>query len=357
MCVKQKIGYPASFSDKNKGSSGIISGGRNLTEQTENAPGFVFPLSRKTAGRFPHSFSVKQSDLPPQHETRVPEGFSTTPPSAIHLRQQAQQMTIKYTFSADQKAESLLAQAISGIRQDIASMKHSSEILSVALGGSYGRGEGGVTVDGNLYNNIDFFVVPCKTCRHLDFIKDEMDEIRLKWQAILSIDVNFYFLPSEACLHANARLLPIQELRAGHEVVFGSSSVFSSIPRIPWDQLPWREGFRLLLNAGTGILLCREKELKHEESEKDRFLIRHAFNKAALGCGDALLIARHKYSRTGLERLQALRTLSIPDELYRRYEAALQERFSPASNLLLDLTVENPIMSLLWRDSLREFVT
>ena len=61
-----------------------------------------------------------------------------------------------FTASGDLQAEELL----SGVLAQIAETLKESN-LAVYLGGSYGRGEGGVRLDrenGILYNDLDFFV-------------------------------------------------------------------------------------------------------------------------------------------------------------------------------------------------------
>ena len=39
------------------------------------------------------------------------------------------------------------------------------------------------------------------------------------------------------------------------------------MPRLQWRELPWREGARLLLNRGTGLLLSRRRMQNPEEKE------------------------------------------------------------------------------------------
>ena len=62
----------------------------------------------------------------------------------------------KFTACADAEAEKLLERVLLEIRNSL-----SGTGLCVVLGGSYGRGSGGVRLDrenGILYNDLDFFV-------------------------------------------------------------------------------------------------------------------------------------------------------------------------------------------------------
>ena len=62
----------------------------------------------------------------------------------------------RFTACGDTEAEELLQSVLAGISGEL-----SGTGLSVYLGGSYGRGDGGVRLDrqnGVLYNDLDFFV-------------------------------------------------------------------------------------------------------------------------------------------------------------------------------------------------------
>ena len=66
---------------------------------------------------------------------------------------------MSYSKSADPRVERHIQDALDGIRVSLAASPESSAIRAVALGGGYGRGEGGATPDGMPYNDMDFFVV------------------------------------------------------------------------------------------------------------------------------------------------------------------------------------------------------
>ncbi len=226
----------------------------------------------------------------------------------------------KFTYSGDSNAEKNIAEAMAGIAADIASLPEVGKLRAVVLGGGYGRGEGGVTAEGKPYNDFDFFVIP----------KEEIDSgmfaaISQKWHGILGIDIDFSIVSGLHEIHKNGATLMMQELFAGYEVIFGDRDIFADAPVFPLEQLPWREGARLLLNRGTGLLLSRRKLQGKVDSE----FIRRNIHKAALGCGDALLIASHDYRQSGMDRLVAVKNLVPGAVLTEFYERALEYKYRP----------------------------
>ncbi len=215
----------------------------------------------------------------------------------------------------------MLEQALNGIAADIADVPVIADgIRAVVLGGGYGRGEGGATPDGKPYNDLDFFVIG-KPPGSAEFFR----ELSRKWGEVLGIDVDFHPAASLGELYANAGTLMMQELFAGYRVVYGDPGILADAPVLPFAKLPWREGARLLLNRGTGLLLARRRL----ESGGDPEFVRRNLHKAALGCGDALLIARHAYRRCGVDRLAAILDTCPGTALAAAYEKALDYKYTP----------------------------
>lgn len=255
---------------------------------------------------------------------------------------------MQYTYSGNPNTENLLRISLNGIAEEIAALPESIYIRSVVLGGGYGRGEGGATPEGFLYNDLDFLVFS-RTPEVPAMIVEPFGELSRKWKKQLGIDVDFFMVPDDKWLARNAETLMIQEMIAGHAVIFGEPGIFRETPRIPWEKLPWSEGARLLLNRGTGLLLARRK------ADDAEFGIRN-LHKAALGCGDALLIARHAYKRTGMERLSALSGLpDIPGPLADLYERALQYKYTPDPAKQPEPMEQLPAYCELWQETLRRF--
>ena len=238
---------------------------------------------------------------------------------------------MSYSKSADPSVERLIAEALEGIRSSLAASPESAAVRAVALGGGYGRGEGGATPEGMPYNDLDFFVIlngkkPSRGLRAL------LDGISAEWHGKLSIDIDFYCVKSLKALYKDAGTLMIQELFAGSRIVFGDEHIFDNAPRHPFAELPWTEAARLLLNRGAGLLFARQRSSDPAEAD----FVRRNLHKTALGCGDAILIVHHDYRGTGTERLEALRKYYEASWLIPDYEAALKFKYAPGTGKMPD---------------------
>ena len=231
-----------------------------------------------------------------------------------------------YSKSADPRVERRIQDAVDGIRASLAASPESSSVRAVALGGGYGRGEGGATPDGMPYNDMDFFVVmngrkPSASLLSL------LDGISAEWRGKLAIDIDFCCVKSLNALYKDADTLMIQELLAGCRIVFGDEHIFDGAPRRPFSGLSWTEAARLLLNRGAGLLFARQRASDPAEAD----FVRRNLHKAALGCGDAILIVHHDYRATGTERLEALRSYHEASWLISSYEDALAFKYTPGT--------------------------
>lgn len=232
---------------------------------------------------------------------------------------------MSFSKKQDPRVEKLISEALAGIAAAFAASPESSAVRAVVLGGGYGRGEGGATPDGMPYNDLDFFVV-MKGARATAGLRKLLDSISAEWGSKLAIDVDFYCVDSVRALCKDASTLMIQELFAGGNVIFGDRDVFDGVPVRPFSEIPWTEGARLLLNRGAGLLFARQR--RDDPAQAD--FVRRNIHKAALGCGDAILVVHHDYRRTGTERLEALRKYHEASWLVPAYQAALEFKYNPA---------------------------
>jgi len=233
---------------------------------------------------------------------------------------------MSYSKSADPRVERHIQDALDCIRASIAASPESSAIRAVVLGGGYGRGEGGATPDGMPYNDMDFFVV-MNGRKPSPGLHALLDGLSSEWHGKLAIDIDFYCVNSLKALYKDVGTLMIQELFAGCRIVFGDEHVFDDAPRRPFSVLPWTEAARLLLNRGAGLLFARQRA--SDPSEAD--FVRRNIHKAALGCGDAILVVHHDYRTTGTERLEALRKYHEASWLIPAYEDALAFKYAPGT--------------------------
>lgn len=257
-----------------------------------------------------------------------------------------------FTFDRNPVAEQRLGDALSELSAGIAASPVAEMVRCVALGGGYGRGEGGATADGNLYNDLDFFVFPAAGANYGE-LEACFAGLSHGQAGKLGIEVDFFIAPSSGWLVENETTLMVQELLAGHRTIYGDESVFVPVKKLDWSELPWSEGARLLLNRGTGLLLAAEKAGDMAAAD----FINRNIRKAELGCGDALLIASHAYCRTGMERLEALRKLGGgAQSLSVAYHRALEFKYRPGLPEAEDYAGELAMAIAVWQKTLRSFV-
>ena len=234
-----------------------------------------------------------------------------------------------FTASGDAKAEELLEKVLSEMKE-----RFSATDLCVVLGGSYGRGDGGVRQDqenGILYNDLDFFVFARKKCDNAEVL---LKESAGKYEKELKVDVDFSRIMSIKDIKNNARRLMMQELKRGYHLVAGVDLLEQYLPEIPAKELPFSEACRLQLNRGMGLLLAGEK-IADNSADTD-FILRN-INKAILGACDAFLIAEKKYKWCIAERLVEINNSELSSTCKTLYAGAVEFKKSPHREIRQDL--------------------
>ncbi len=255
-----------------------------------------------------------------------------------------------FTYRRDGRCEELLSEALTALAADLAADPILCRLKAVVLGGGYGRGEGGCTIAGKPYNDLDFFVFLGDEAENGE-LRNKLQALSDKWHKSLGIDVDFFVVPGRKWLKNNIQTLMVQELLAGHRVIYGSESFLTDYHRYKWSELPWEEGARLLINRGTGLLLSCNKKVSGD------FVMRN-IHKAALGCGDALLIASASYAGSGDERLKNLESNADFKLYLDSYRQGLAFKYEP---MIMNLDVVNLDKNLndqlvLWKQGVCDFV-
>ena len=244
-----------------------------------------------------------------------------------------------FTACNDAEAEALLQRVLLETGETL-----SGTGLCVLLGGSYGRGDGGVRLDRNngiLYNDLDFFVFARKESDNAAAILKEVAE---KYENELKIDVDFSRIMTIKDIKNNASRLMMQELKRGYHLVCGTDLIAEYLPEIPANALPFSEACRLLLNRGMGLLFAGEK-IAANSADSD-FILRNIY-KAILGAGDAMLIAKGEYRWRISERLEVIGKSGLPEQWKEFYREAVNFKHSPHSE-------KKPDMNVFWHD-VRDF--
>ena len=235
-----------------------------------------------------------------------------------------------YTSNGDPAAENLLDNVLAEIGCAL-----QSSGLSIYLGGSYGRGEGGVRQDvqnGILYNDLDFFAFARKKDKNA---AKRLHEISEKYEAMLKVDVDFSRVMTVRDIRNNASRLMMQELKRGYRLVCGEDLLAEYLPEMPAENLPFSEACRLLLNRGMGLRFA-EETIAAQSDEAD-FILRN-INKAILGAGDALLLAEGRYRWRIAERMAEIEKSDLPAEWKKFYAGAVAFKSAPHRNM-----PENPL--------------
>ena len=246
----------------------------------------------------------------------------------------------KFTACGDKEAEILLERVLSEIAETL-----SGSGLCVVLGGSYGRGDGGVRLDrenGILYNDLDFFVFARKKPQKGGELLKEISE---KFEHELKIDVDFSKIHTIDDIKRTAPRLMMQELKRGYHLVCGEDLLAKYLPELHAKTLPFSEACRLFLNRGMGLLLAGEKIA--ENSPETDFIMRNLY-KAILGAGDALLISSGQYRWKIAERLDLIGNCDIPELWKELYREGVEFKRSPHRQQKED-------MAKFW-DSVRDFL-
>ncbi|MBS2023734.1 MAG: glycosyltransferase [Deltaproteobacteria bacterium] len=238
--------------------------------------------------------------------------------SRLNLRQERLD---RWTLSQDPAAEAgvgaAIANSVTLIREAMG-----TALESLALVGSYARGEGGVQLRGGApgpSNDLDFVAVVPGNVRAW---RKKLELLSLEWSMRIGVHVEVWAVGRKFLRRVPPTLFWLDVAQGGHRVLHGDARAFA-LPIEP-RMVPLDEAGRLLANRAVGLALSN---IEGGEGT----MIRHA-HKMVLACGDALLLAADRYVTTMRGRAKELERLavapSIGPELVRRYAEAVAWRAS-----------------------------
>jgi hypothetical protein len=200
-------------------------------------------------------------------------------------------------------------------------------LVCLALGGGYGRGEGAVCKASGgekPYNDLDLFLVVRDT-RNLK----GLDNVRRHFEARLGIEVDFSRPLTPRQVAALPHTLMWHDLMRGHLVLWGDEDFFQkTAPSRLLSVPPAGEAARLLLNRGVGLLWA-ERVLKGLSPAPDDDFVRRNFFKAALALGDAQFLARRVVMPSRSERVRTLGQWNVEPTLLKLYSQAMEYKLCP----------------------------
>ncbi len=243
----------------------------------------------------------------------------------------------KYTIygddAFDRKIDSLLGIVVERVVDTVGR----KNLVALALGGGYGRGEGGVFLNTNgemsLYNDFDFFVITSDISRMQQWrLNRALLNLSPELSEIAGIDVDFSPVKNISDLKSSKFTMMWQELKSGHVVIYGPENIFEQLPAFDLNNMPHEELAKLMLNRGTGLLLAKQRMEKSQLKDEDVDFIARNIWKAVMACGDSYLAMRHTYSysyKRRSELFDAYKDVQEVSDFYPWYKASIEFKLKP----------------------------
>ena len=267
--------------------------------------------------------------------TITPEFRSASIPAARPVATSA----TRFTLNGSDALEFHLATVCQSVLAGIARIIPAHELAGLALGGGYGRGEGGVlkTPAGDQpYNDLEFYVfVRGHTWWSERRYANALHELSEGLSLSAGIELEFK-ITSQTKLRRSPQSLFYHDLLMGHRWLLGDDRLFAGCEHhCDAGTIPLSEATRLLMNRCSGLLFAREK-LEHETfTSDDADFVSRNIAKTELALGDAVLMAFGQYHWSCVERGRRLGALAstgdLPwiEEVRQRHAAGVEFKLHP----------------------------
>lgn len=228
-------------------------------------------------------------------------------------------MTARFTIDGSEQLESELALLCDRARDAVLSVIPDRKIVALALGGGYGRGEGGVlqTPSGDKpYNDLEFYILHNSS----DLVTEKLYHSKIhriaeELTAHAGIEVEFKLL-AQSKLERSPVSMFYYDLITGHRLVHGKDSWISHCDQHrSAHRIPLHEATRLLMNRCSGLLYSQEKLSRQPFTPDGSDFIGRNLAKAKLALGDVFLTMRGQYHWSCRERHKRLRKLEADGAL------------------------------------------
>lgn len=217
-------------------------------------------------------------------------------------------MTQRFTIDGSAALEEKLASICDGFAEGIRAIIPPTVLEGLALGGGYGRGEGGVRLDESggehPYNDLEFyvFVHPPLLLRERAYRK-RLHDLAHEWTEKAGIEVEAKLLTLDKLRDSDVTMF-YHDLIVGHRLAHGSPELFADCGHHRAShRIPLHEATRLLMNRSSGLLFATEMM---QGKNPDADFIRRNIAKAQLALGDVLLVAQNLYHSSCRERHRRL---------------------------------------------------
>ena len=220
----------------------------------------------------------------------------------------------RFTLDGSDALEKHLSSVCEQVRDGVRSIVPADKLEAVALGGGYGRGEGGVlrTAGGDKpYNDLESFVfvrgIPVLAERKFRHPLQELGE-RLSPGAGLEVEFKVITLDK---LRRSGPSMFYYDLVMGHRWLVGEESLFAGCEHHrDASRIPLHEATRLLMNRCSGLLFALERLQRKDFTGDDADFVGRNLAKAQLAFGDVLLTAHGQYHWSCRERHERLKRLA-----------------------------------------------
>ncbi|MBX3748948.1 MAG: hypothetical protein KF897_02515 [Opitutaceae bacterium] len=198
---------------------------------------------------------------------------------------------------------------LAALAERLAAAPFAPAVTVLALGGGYGRGEGGIfratpDAEPTLYNDLEFYLVVQP--RAADPARAWAAAEAHRGETAVGIEVEFKVLAAPA-LAAAAPSMFYCDLVAGHRFVWGDAAFLPGLaPRLgDPTRIPAHEATRLLFNRGAGLFYAQCALARGDSRVHDGFVERnHA--KCRLALADAVLALNGRHHGSCRERAARL---------------------------------------------------
>ncbi len=245
----------------------------------------------------------------------------------------------RFTLNGSDALELHLANFCQNVLAGITRIIPAPELAGIALGGGYGRGEGGVlkTPAGDQpYNDLEFYVfVRGHAWLNERRYGNALHELSEGLSLSAGVELEFK-ITSQAKLRRSPQSLFYHDLLMGHRWLLGDDTLFAGCEHhCDAGTIPLSEATRLLMNRCSGLLFAREKLEQETFTSDDADFVSRNIAKTELALGDAVLIAFGQYHWSCVERgrrlvgLAATEDLPSLEEVRQRHAAGVEFKLHP----------------------------
>lgn len=228
-------------------------------------------------------------------------------------------MTPRFTMDGSRALEAHLAATCEKVLAGVKSLVPAAKLVGIALGGGYGRGEGGVLQmpgGDQPYNDLEYFVFIRGNAIFAERkFRHPLHELGESLSPAAGLDVEFKVL-TLAKLRSSAPNMFYYDLLAGHRWILGDDSLFTGCEHHKdAAKIPLHEATRLLFNRCSGLLYSLEWLRRNDFCEAEADFVGRNLAKAQLAFGDVLLAAIGQYHWSCRERHTRLAKFDFKVEL------------------------------------------